>query len=291
MKGIIVVNAYSQSEDYLYQANRLKEEFSFKGVSVEIVKNYCGIAKLEKNGKITSHQAGDFAVFLDKDKYIMRLLEGAGVRLFNSSYAIEICDDKMLTHVALSEMGIPMPATIPAPFCYTPDAKIGEEYCKNVINELSLPVVVKHSYGSLGKEVFLARSQEELKELAHKLRFTPHFYQKYIQESKGEDLRVIAVGGKAIAAMRRSSDKDFRSNIALGGNACAYGLTGEIVALAKKISEKLRLDYCGIDFLFSNEGLMLCEVNSNAFFKGIEKATGVNVAAAYVNHIIQSMQN
>ncbi len=31
---------------------------------------------------------------------------------------------------------------------------------------------------------------------------------------------------------------------------------------------------------------MLCEVNSNAFFDAFEAATGINVAAAYAEHIV-----
>ena len=43
---------------------------------------------------------------LDKDKYISLMLEKAGLRLFNSSLAIELCDDKMLTHIILAKNGI-----------------------------------------------------------------------------------------------------------------------------------------------------------------------------------------
>ena len=34
---------------------------------------------------------------------------------------------------------------------------------------------------------------------------------------------------------------------------------------------------------------MVCEVNSNAFFGGMEKATGINVARAYAEYIIESI--
>lgn len=290
MKGFIVVNAYSQNEDYLYQAIRLQEEFSKEGMSVEIIKNYCGMASIEKNGKITSHAAGDFAVFLDKDKYVMRLLEGADIRLFNSAHAIELCDDKMCTHIALAKYGIPMPKTIPAPFCYTDGAEVGDGYVSNVVSALGMPMVVKHSYGSLGKEVFLVKDERSLRSIAQKHLFTPHFYQEYIAESRGKDLRVIVVGGKPIAAMLRSCVDDFRSNIALGGVGVSYAVTEEISVLARRVSQILQLDYCGIDFLFAKDGLSVCEVNSNAFFKGMEKATGINVAAAYVQHIIRTMR-
>lgn len=289
-KGIIVVNAYSDNADYLYQADRLREEFALRGVCVEVVKNYCGIAGIQKNGKIALQEKGDFAVFLDKDKYVMRLLEKAGVRLFNSAQAIEVCDDKMLTHIALSQAGISMPAVLPAPLCYTPEGKIGKAYCDNVIAALGLPVVVKHSYGSLGKEVFLADDAEALRAYAQQLRFTPHFYQQFIEESRGRDLRVVAVGGKAIAAMTRTAEKgEFRSNAARGGRCETFPLNAELCSLAEKIAATLGLDYCGMDFLFGKEGLLLCEVNSNAYFKALERTTGVNVAAAYAEHILNAI--
>lgn len=290
-KGFIVVNAYSGNADYLYQAHRLREEFARRGAAVAVVKNHCGIAGMEKNGKIDLQESGDFAVFLDKDKYLMRLLEKSGVRLFNAARAIEVCDDKMLTHIALAERGIAMPAVLPAPLCYTPEATIGEDYAARVIERLGLPVVVKQSYGSLGKEVFLAQSAEELLALARKFRLLPHFYQQFIPESRGRDLRVLVVGGKVVAAMTRTAaGTEFRSNAARGGRCAPFEPDGETTALAQKIAAALGLDYCGMDFLFGKEGLLLCEVNSNAYFKALERTTGVNVAAAYVGHILQTME-
>lgn len=290
MKGIILVNAYSENAEYLYQANRLQAEFEKVGVNCEIVRNFCGIANTEKDGKINLSTEADFAVFLDKDKYTARFLEGKGVRLFNSASAVAVCDDKMLTHIALAGKGIPMPKSMPAPLCYTPDAEIPSSSIKRVISKLSLPVVVKHSYGSLGKGVFLVQTEEELLQYAKELRFTPHFYQEYISESRGRDLRVIAVGGEVIAGMVRSSRTDFRSNVSLGGNAAACVPDENAAALVKRISEILGLDYCGVDLLFGKDGFTVCEVNSNAYFCGMEKATGVNVAAAYVEYILKQMR-
>lgn len=290
MKAIIIVNAYSDNAEYLYQARRLQAEFENAGVRCEIVRNFCGIADIGQDGKINLSTEADFAVFLDKDKYTARLLEAKGMRLFNRAAAVAVCDDKMLTHVALAEKGIPMPKSMPAPLCYTPEAEIPSAYVKRVVGELSLPVVVKHSYGSLGKGVFLARTEEELAEYAKELRFTPHFYQQYISESRGRDLRVIAIGGRVISGMVRSSRTDFRSNVSLGGSAVAYAPDEATAALVGRISEILELDYCGVDLLFGRDGFTVCEVNSNAYFCGMEKATGVNVAAAYVQYILKQMR-
>jgi RimK family alpha-L-glutamate ligase len=291
MKGYRLINAYSDNEDYLYQAYRLREEFSRRGVEAEIVRNGIGIVSIGKDGKSDLAIRADFVVYLDKDKYTARLLEKGGVRLFNRAESIFACDDKMVTHIALADNGIPMPESIPAPFCYTDDAAIGENDCRAIEDKLSLPVVVKCSYGSLGREVFLARDREELLALAEKLRFTPHFYQKYIAESFGKDLRVIAVGGRAISGMVRTSRGDFRSNMALGGSGESFALTEEVCVLAKKISDILKLDYCGIDLLFGKEGYMVCEVNSNAYFRGSERVTDINIAAAYAEHIIACVKS
>ncbi|MDE6667605.1 MAG: RimK family alpha-L-glutamate ligase, partial [Clostridia bacterium] len=51
-------------------------------------------------------------------------------------------------------------------------------------------------------------------------------------------------------------------------------------------------DYCGIDVLYGeNGGYLVCEVNSNAFFGGIERVTGVNVARLYAEYICSKIYN
>ena len=58
------------------------------------------------------------------------------------------------------------------------------------------------------------------------------------------------------------------------------------------MAEILQLDYCGIDILFGdNDTPLVCEVNSNAFFEGIEGTTGVNVAREYAKHILRTIQS
>ena len=58
---------------------------------------------------------------------------------------------------------------------------------------------------------------------------------------------------------------------------------------AEKAAQALKLDYCGVDLLYGEDGPVLCEVNSNAFFEGLEAATGVNVAKLYAEYIVGTM--
>lgn len=284
MKGTILVNAYADMPSLTEQASRLKEEFTKAGAKVSVVKNDDYSALCAKRGLLTKDY-GDFVVYLDKDKYLARILEKTGIRLFNRAAAIETCDDKMITHVALSGV-VPMPETIPAPLCYTNNAVIKPEEADKVISVLGLPVVVKESFGSRGKGVYLARTKEELLALMNVLKGKPVLYQKFVEESAGRDMRIIVIGGKCFAAMERRSDADFRSNIDLGGKGYAVTPPDEYVALAEKAATALGLDYCGVDLLYGKDGPLLAEVNSNAFFREAERVTGRNVARAYVARVL-----
>ena len=287
-QALILTNPYPNVEAESYQPKRLAEELSRLGVQADILPNYYRASLTGGNILLRFEKDYDFCVYLDKDKYTHRMLERRGMRLFNSADAVETCDDKMTTAIALSGAGIPMPETLPAPLCYKPDAD-AEGEAERVLEVLSLPVVVKKCYGSLGEGVYLAQTREELQALSKELMHMPHLYQRFISESRGRDLRVICVGGEVVASMKRTSETDFRSNISLGGRGEPFAVTDEVRTLCKRVSKVLKLDYCGIDLLFGREGMLVCEVNSNAFFGGIEKVTGVNVARVYAEHVYREI--
>ena len=148
------------------------------------------------------------------------------------------------------------------------------------------PLVVKKSYGSFGMGVQLVHGMPELQKIAQEFLYQPHFYQRYIAQSGGRDIRVIVIGGKAIGAMERVARKgEFRSNIELGGEGRNIVLSAPYRETAERAAKALGLDYCGVDLLETENGPILCEVNSNAFFEGFENVTGIDVAAAYAKYI------
>ncbi|MDE6372093.1 MAG: RimK family alpha-L-glutamate ligase, partial [Clostridia bacterium] len=218
-------------------------------------------------------------------KYISLMLEKSGLRLFNSHSAIQACDDKMQTAILLAENGIPMPHTLSGLLCYDKDTELNLDALENVAQTLGFPVIVKSSYGSLGKEVIKANDMSELIRIAEKLRFSPHLFQKFIQESCGKDIRVIVIGGKYVAAMLRQSKGDFRSNLELGGEGRNIILPKETQKLCERVANLLNLDYCGIDLLIGENKYYVCEVNSNAFFGGFERITSINIAEIYATYI------
>lgn len=282
MRALILVNAFGSTETR--QVKRLNEELVSRGVHVTVKRNN-GFETGIKNGNVAVDTDCDFCVYLDKDKYVSRLLEKRGVRLFNKAAAIEACDDKMTTHIELADAGIPMPHTLPGLLCYDADAPLDMSALDKVSRKLGYPLIVKQSYGSMGGGVFKVDTREEFSETAERVKLTPHLFQEYIGPSHGVDMRVIVIGGKTIGGIIRRSDGDFRSNIGLGGHAEKTDVPDDIKAYAERAAKILDLDYCGIDFLLGTTPL-LCEVNSNAFFDAFEQATGINVAAIYAEHML-----
>ncbi len=289
-KATAIVNGYVLLEglDNFYQ--RMKEELSVFGVDLELKTTTDLLSYIDSNGIIRlKEDLGDFVLFLDKDKYLSALLEKAGVRLYNRSESIRLCDDKMVTYIALLNSGIKMPKTIGSPLNYfnSDDSKF-----LNVIEkEFEYPLIAKRAYGSMGAGVFLLKNHDELQSFTKENKGNPTLFQEFIESSKGVDYRIIVIGGKAVGAMKRSNPNDFRSNIALGGTAEAIQLNENYLKLAEKAAKILNLDYCGVDVLIGKDKEpILCEVNSNAFIKGFEHYTGINVAKAYAEYIVSKQK-
>lgn len=291
MKGKIIINAFLRPKESVLQANRLKEEFNKLGVEIEIVSDGFLRSMLVGDKIVTDLFDTDFCVFLDKDKYLSESLERAGVRLFNNHDAIRVCDDKGRTCIVLSNNGVKIPDTVFGFLSYSTEDIIPNNFVDQVINKLSLPVVVKESFGSMGKGVHLATTKDQLVSLMEKLKNTPHIYQKYIDYRVGTDVRLIVIGKKVCAVMERHNDIDFRSNVGQGGYGKKIDCDREFIKTAEKCAEILGLDYCGVDLLYGKDGPVVCEVNSNAFFNEAEKVTGVNIASLYANYIIESVKN
>ena len=282
---LIIINGYGLAGGIQHQVERLKEEFSKRSVNVDVIKNTQVFAYISEGNIDISLPKYDFVLYLDKDRYVAELLEKAGYKLYNSIDAITKCDDKMLTHICLANEGIKMPTSISSTLCYTDNGN--RDYLFEVIDKIGLPMIVKENYGSLGKQVYLVNNHAELLEIENKLIHIPHIFQQYIECSKGKDYRVIVIGGNVIAYMKRENPYSYLSNLATGGTASKVELPQKYLDVAVKAAKILGLDYCGVDIL---EGLhgepIISEVNSNAFYEGIEKTTGINVAGCYVDYLL-----
>lgn len=287
MKGIILVNSRYETPNTVYQAERMKEELEKLSLDVSVMKNSGDLCYI-KEGKIEKPDF-DFCIYFDKDPYVPEAMARAGVRVFNSPDSIRICDDKMLTHLALSS-AVRMPDTLSGTFTYQ-KGEVSEKDIFSVEERFIYPVVVKLNNSSLGAGVRLAKNREELRSILAEFSSKPYLVQEFVDSSVGVDYRIIVVGGKYVCGMRRKSENDFRSNVELGGTGENVDIPQSFIELAQKSAQILNLDYCGVDVLSDNGEPVLCEVNSNAFFGGVERVTGVNVAREYAKYVKKELEN
>ena len=285
MKAWLVVNSFMDNQKFNNLYELLSAAFKKQNVSLEI-KN-ASYVSLEVGVKILNKP--DFAIFWDKDIYLAERLEKEGVRLFNSSRAVLLCDNKILMYQELTNKGIKIPRTFIAPKTFEGLNYSKRDFLNNVIKEIGFPIVVKEAYGSFGEQVYLANDIDSLNKIVDQIGYKDFLMQEFIASSRGKDIRINVVGNKAVVSMLRENDNDFRSNISSGGHGEKYEPKPEYLDLAVKAAQALGLDFAGVDVLFGKDRPIICEVNSNPQFASTLKATGVNLADYIAEYILNNL--
>lgn len=279
MEGVVVRNRYYRDEGSDYVCKRLAEELSALGVKT----SESNVADVLAKDVLPS-----FVVFFDKDYAGARLLEKRGVRVFNPADSIRICDDKFLTQVELYGIA-DFPKTICSPLRYAATEKKDGLFLDGVCKALGFPLVAKFCVGSLGAQVFLIKDRLGLERFHSENEARGRIiYQEYVESSRGKDIRIYTVGGKAVACVARESSTSFKSNAEVGAVTNKFVPSPEHIATAERVSRHLKLDYAAIDF-FRTMSPIVVEVNSNAYFKDAERVCGVDIAACYARHIAKEI--
>ena len=150
------------------------------------------------------------------------------------------------------------------------------------------PVVIKLLEGTQGIGVILAPSIKVAEAIIETLQSTRQnvLIQRFVIETKGRDIRVLVVGDRVVAAMRRTARGDeFRSNVHRGGSAEAVALDPAYEETAVRSAQIMGLRVAGVDMLEGKDGPLVMEVNSSPGLEGIETATKLDIAGAIIDHI------
>jgi ribosomal protein S6--L-glutamate ligase len=203
---------------------------------------------------------------------VIRQFETIGTYCVNGSAGITASRDKLHAHQVLASKQIGMPTTA---FAASP---------KDTTNLMGLvgtaPLIVKLLESTQGKGVVLAETKKAAESVIDAFRgLRANFLvQDFVKEAAGEDIRCLVVGGKVVAAMKRTgADGDFRSNLHRGGSAKVVRISKEERETALKAARAFNLGKAGVDLLRSETGPKVLEVNSSPGFEGIEKASGKDI--------------
>lgn len=115
---------------------------------------------------------------------------------------------------------------------------------------VNFPIVLKHRYGTTGKNITLIRDKSDLEEISS---FDNLLIEQYIEAD--HDWRVFVIGGKAVGIMRKSGDpkhpEDFKAWSA--GRTKSREENSEIIEILSKIACRAAkvsgLDYTGVDII------------------------------------------
>ncbi len=275
----------------LYSTKRLKEAGETQGHQMRVInylRCYVNIATHKPtvvyNGKpLENFDAIIPRIAASRTFYgtaVVRQFEVMGVFSANESQGISRSRDKLRCLQILAREGIGLPVT-------------GIAHATEDIDGLietvgGAPVVIKLIEGTQGIGVVLAETHQAVKSVIEAFRGLQAniLVQEFIQEAAGMDVRCFVIGGKVVAAMKRkSTEGDFRSNLHRGGKAEKIKLTPEERATAIRAAKAMGLSIAGVDLLQSKHGPVVMEVNSSPGLEGIERATGVDVAAKIIKFV------
>ncbi|MBQ8398795.1 MAG: RimK family alpha-L-glutamate ligase [Clostridia bacterium] len=280
--GILVVNSFLNTTKFGELYSFLEEAAGRMGCTLDVYTSGELFSPVGQQNKLSA----DFCLFWDKDVPLCLALEKSGMRCYNSSQAILLCDDKALTAQALSEMNIPMPKTLIAPKTYTNIGYCTKDFLDRAEAFLSYPMVIKQRCGSFGAQVYLAQNRADACDILDRCGGNEVILQEFIKTSVGRDLRINIVNGEMQGCMLRYNDDDFRSNITNGGKMRAFVPDADYVNAAIDAARAVGAYFAGVDVMFGKDGPIVCEVNASPHFKSTLEATGVNLADKILESIL-----
>ncbi|MFP2908257.1 RimK family alpha-L-glutamate ligase [Pyxidicoccus sp. 3LFB2] len=200
----------------------------------------------------------------------------ARVPLVNHAQAIAQSRNKMRSLQLLSAHGIGIPATVMAR-----DAA----HLKEMVGLVGgVPVLVKLLQGQEKHGVMVCESLQSLEAALEAVLGLGHnlVMQEYVKSS-GQDVRVLVVGGEAVAAVRRKPRPGrLAHTLNKGARLEAIELSPGQRATAEKATRLVGLEVAAVDMLDVQGQPKVFEVNSSPALPEMEAATGMDLATLII---------
>jgi ribosomal protein S6--L-glutamate ligase len=223
---------------------------------------------------------------LEQIVFRMDILHAAvarGLRVVNSPRAVETSVDKYLTSVRLAKAGLPTPPT---------HVSQRADDALEAFDWLGRDVVLKPVFGAEGRGMQRIHDRELAWRTYRVLEQTGQLiYQQQYVHHPGHDLRVFVIGGQVHAAMRRSNNHDWRTNVAQGGSAHRIELSESTALLAVRAAEAVGCSIAGVDLLPGPRGeLYVIEVNAVPGWKALASTCDIDIAADVVRFLVEDLR-
>jgi len=217
---------------------------------------------------------------------ILRFVEGCGVKVYSKPSEIIRLVDRMSCTVSLAKAKIPMPKTV---------ITENHQAAVQAVHDFG-EVVLKPLFSTKarGMEVIKASDGEAKIKSALKAFYQQHkFY--YIQQKlnlPGHDMGLVFLNGEYKGAYARVANNDsWNTTIHSGGKYAKVEPSQEIIDMAFKAQDQFDLAYTTVDIAETENGPVCFEVSAFGGFKGAKEGLGIDMADAYVEHVIQDLTN
>ena len=222
------------------------------------------------DGGLPSGPMPDFAVMRVIRPDLSAMLEAKGVRVFNDAETARVANDKWETFLLARKLGIPVLDT--------------KRFTLPECGAMRFPCVVKSLDGHGGSEVFLVRDADTLEPILA-MTGKSAFITQPLCDEPGVDMRVYMLGGEAIAAVRRTSETDFRSNFKLGGKVERVDPEPSVVEIARRLYDHLKFDFVGVDFIRHGGRWILNEIEDVVGTRMLYATVDLDVASLFMRHV------
>ena len=221
-----------------------------------------------------------------RSSLLTQALEGAGLKVINSSAVAETCSNKLASSIALARAGVPTPRTLLA---------LTSEAAEEAAERLGYPLVLKPFTGSWGRMVTVVRDRATLQsliefkeELANPAEQHMYYLQEFVKRPP-RDIRAIVAGDSIVACVHRIAPAgEWRTNVARGAVSKAFKPDRELKEIILKAAEAVGGGILGVDAMEPESGYLVHEVNNTVEFKGAQSAVDTDIPAQLVRYVAQS---
>ena len=269
MKGLLFYDEIGAERNKWFIA-RLIESAEALGCELSLV-----VTSSVTEAVIECESHPDFAIIRTISPSISEEVERL-TKIFNNSTTSKIANDKWQTYLLARELDIPMMHTV--------SLKDGLDKSESP----TYPRVIKTVDGHGGSEVFMVHNTDECKAILS-LYPDKHFISQELSSEPGVDMRVYVMGDSVVAATKRTSKADFRSNFSLGGNAELDTPTAEMLCVIERLRNALHFDFVGIDFIRHNGGWVLNEIEDVVGTRMLYSLTDIDAAKTYIEYIVNKL--
>ncbi|GAC1394048.1 MAG: lysine biosynthesis protein LysX [Ktedonobacteraceae bacterium] len=213
---------------------------------------------------------------------VLHVLEHWGIPVFNAAAVTALCNDKLLTTLALLHAGVATPRTMLA---------FDAQTAIHGIETLGYPAVLKPVTGSWGR--LLARINDrdaaeavlEHQETLGSYQHHTHYIQQYIDKPQ-RDIRAFVIGGQTVCAIYRTSEH-WVTNTARGAVASNCPVTPDLDRLCTRAARAVGGGILAIDVLEDAEqGFLVNEINATMEFRNSIAPTGVDIPNLMLDYML-----